>query len=625
MKRTALLLILIALCTMLVAEIYQYQGFEDSSSDTWNYTANPNPSRLNYWGLGNTNVGNAAPYNGKWYWVSWDLDNIPSSLTFENVALPGGYSYALSFYYFTEGLNTETDYSRYCISSDGGITWSVWEYLLPNTNAWTLVNVNLPVYTTQVMLKVEARHDGKNKFAHWDHILLERYSVDPAPPLVYDLSAAQRTDGSGLVDIHYSLFDTNNDTCTISIMLADGIDAAYNFSPSPANLSGDIGSNIAMGINKQIIWDAKAEGIAFNNSHYRIKVIADDGTTYGTVSIPGFNPGAGTYTTTQNVTLSCATEAAVIRYTTNGSDPNETSAIYTSPIAISTNTILKAKAYKNLWNPSGIAVAEYIVNAPPTYFVLVPGGTFTMGDTRGNRESDEIPTHSVTLSSFYMGKYEVTQSEWAAIMGTNPASGYGVGNNHPVYNVSWYSLLKYCNLRSMAEQLTPAYTINGSTNPSNWGSVPTYNSSTWDLAICNWSADGYRLPTEAEWEYAARGATNTPDYMYCGSENINEVAWYEANNSPYGCKPVGTKVPNGLGLYDMSGNLYEWCWDWYGNTYYSSSPTNNPTGPESNYSRVERGGRWYSIATGCRVTNRGNDYPSFSGNYVGFRLCKTAR
>jgi formylglycine-generating enzyme required for sulfatase activity len=251
----------------------------------------------------------------------------------------------------------------------------------------------------------------------------------------------------------------------------------------------------------------------------------------------------------------------------------------------------------------------YIVSVSPDSsgsFVNVPGGTFIMGDTRGVGYSDELPTHSVTLSSFYIGEYEVTQAEYSQYM--QPAASWtsslGLGDTYPAYYVSWYAILKYCNLRSIAEGLTPCYTISGSTNPAAWGAVPAYSNATWDAAICNWSANGYRLPTEAEWEYAARGATNNPDYLYSGSDDVGSVAWYIGNNTPNGTKSVGTKAPNGIGTHDMSGNLLEWCWDWYGS--YSSAPQTNPTGPSSGAYpfRLLRGGYWNITATGCRVSVR---------------------
>jgi formylglycine-generating enzyme required for sulfatase activity len=262
----------------------------------------------------------------------------------------------------------------------------------------------------------------------------------------------------------------------------------------------------------------------------------------------------------------------------------------------------------------------------PLNLVYVPGGTFTMGRTTGSGYSDELPTHSVTLNSFYIGKYEVTQAEYAQYMqpGFSWTSNYGLGDNYPAYYVSWYAILKYCNLRSMAEGLTPVYTISGSTNPANWGNVPTsISSATWNAAICNWGANGYRLPTEAEWEYAARGATNTPDYLYSGSDYVGTVAWYNGNNTPNGSKPVGTKAPNGLGLYDMSGNLWEWCWDWYSSSYYSSSPSSNPTGPASGSHRVRRGGYWHYYADYCRVASRTFDFPGTTHVDNGFRVCRT--
>jgi len=261
--------------------------------------------------------------------------------------------------------------------------------------------------------------------------------------------------------------------------------------------------------------------------------------------------------------------------------------------------------------------------------IYVPGGNFFMGDTidDGVGHPSQLPVHSVTLSPFFIGKYEVTQAEYSQYM--QPVycwfSSYGLGDNYPAYYVSWYAILKYCNLRSLAEGLNPCYTIGGSTDPANWGELPTHsNNATWDAAICNWNANGYRLPTEAEWEYAARGATNNPDYLYSGSDDIDAVAWYDDNNSPSGSKPVGTKAPNELGLYDMSGNVWEWCWDWYSS--YGSSSQNNPTGPASGSSRLFRGGHWYYGATYCRVAFRSHYYPyeiEFLGfGSLGFRLCR---
>jgi len=265
----------------------------------------------------------------------------------------------------------------------------------------------------------------------------------------------------------------------------------------------------------------------------------------------------------------------------------------------------------------------------PGKMIRVPGGTFTMGNTRGvvdeygDEYDDELPTHSVTLNTFYIGKYLVTQAEYSQYM-PSPNWDYGLGDNYPAYYVSWYAILKYCNLRSMAEGLTPCYTISGSTNPDNWGEVPTSRNSTWDAAICNWNANGYRLPTEAEWEYAARAATNNPDYLYSGSDDISTVAWYWSNSGS-STHPVGTKAPNGIGTYDMSGNVWEWCWDWYSSSYYSSSPQNDPRGPESGSKRVLRGGSWlYPVATSCRVALRIYLNPYLSYNLYGFRLCRAA-
>ncbi len=339
---------------------------------------------------------------------------------------------------------------------------------------------------------------------------------------------------------------------------------------------------------------------------------------------PEFNPPGGSYDLPINVTITSATPGATIHYTIDGGDPNPASAVYSGPVSISQTTTLKAKACREGWSDSATARDTYTIAPPPDRMVYVPGGTFTMGDTHGVGLPEELPTHSVTLDPFYIGKYEVTQAEWQAVMGSNPAHDCGVGYNYPVYLVSWYAVLKYCNLRSKAEGLNPVYSISGTTNPAYWGEVPNSDNAAWNAAICDWSANGYRLPTEAEWEYAARGATNAPDYLYSGSDEVDTVAWYWDNwgEEHRTTHAVGELAPNGIGAHDMSGNVWEWCWDWYSGDYYGSSPGVNPTGPGSGLYRLIRGGNWYIHAFASRVSFRGAYDPYYSLNLHGFRLCR---
>ena len=216
--------------------------------------------------------------------------------------------------------------------------------------------------------------------------------------------------------------------------------------------------------------------------------------------------------------------------------------------------------------------------------VFVEGGTFQMGATSeqgSDAYGDEKPVHSVTLSDFYIGKYEVTQAQWKAVMGKNPSHFTGK-DNRPVENVSWEDMHKFI---KKLNQLT---------------------------------GKRYRLPTEAEWEYAARGGKKSQGYKYAGGNSIDKVAWYR-DNSGDKTHPVGKKQPNELGLYDMSGNVYEWCQDWYGD--YSSSAQTNPTGPSRGSHRVLRGGSWFnSLARFCWVAHRSLNRPSNRNNNNGFRL-----
>ena len=213
-----------------------------------------------------------------------------------------------------------------------------------------------------------------------------------------------------------------------------------------------------------------------------------------------------------------------------------------------------------------ISSQTFTVNGVSFDMMYVKGGTFIMGATSeqgSDAYGNEKPTHRVTLSSFYIGKYEVTQALWKAVMGNNPSKMKG--DNLPVETVSWNDCQDF--IRKM-NALT---------------------------------GKNFRLPTEAEWEFAARGGNNSRGYKYAGSNNIGDVAWYD-NNSGSKTHVVGTKSPNELGIYDMSGNVWEWCQDWYGS--YSSASQTNPTGASSGSYRVLRGGSWNYSARDCRSSHR---------------------
>ena len=267
----------------------------------------------------------------------------------------------------------------------------------------------------------------------------------------------------------------------------------------------------------------------------------------------------------------------------------------------------------------------------PENFVLIPAGTFQMGSEAGCY--DNVPVVQVTITKdFYMGKYEVTQAEYEKYCSygeDNPSSSYGDGDNYPAYYVSWYDALLYCNKRSIAEDLTPCYSISGNTDPGKWGTVPTSTDSTWNAVVCDWNANGYRLPTEAEWEYAARAGDNTVDSLtYSGTSDVNklgEYAWY-VDNSDATTHPVGTKKSNAFGLYDMTGNVGEWCWNWYTNRYDTGKEGgSDPTGTSAGASRVCRGGSWYIYSEICAVSYRCSVSPYYRYSYdLGFRVVRSA-
>ena len=227
--------------------------------------------------------------------------------------------------------------------------------------------------------------------------------------------------------------------------------------------------------------------------------------------------------------------------------------------------------------------------------VRVEGGTFTMGCQDGRDTdcyNDEKPPHEVTLSTYYISKYEVNQAQWRAVMGSDPAGLYNKGCDLcPVEGVSWDDIQDF--LRKLNAQ----------------------------------TGQNYRLPTEAEWEYAARGGSGSRGYRYSGSNNLDEVAWYGSNyeqgnthGSQKSTRPVGGKKANELGLYDMSGNVWEWCSDWYG--AYAAGAQTNPKGAPSGIGRVYLGGSWASHPQRCRAAIRNNVTPTNRLNGLGFRLAR---
>ena len=249
----------------------------------------------------------------------------------------------------------------------------------------------------------------------------------------------------------------------------------------------------------------------------------------------------------------------------------------------------------------------------PEGFVRVEPGTFNMGspEDEPGRSSSEA-RHEVTLTQgFFLAETEVTQAEWVSVMGDNP-SHYAGCEDCPVENVTWKDAVDYCNRLSAQDGLEPAYRVDG-------------EDVMWDEA-----KDGYRLPTEAEWEYACRAGSSTPFYSgeitnflcYPLDSNLDQIGWYCGNTSPAGTRSVGQESPNAWGLYDTNGNVWEWGWDWYGD--YPPGPAIDPRGPEAGSTRCLRGGGWLAQARNCRSASRGRADPDFYHQSYGFRLTRSA-
>ncbi len=378
-----------------------------------------------------------------------------------------------------------------------------------------------------------------------------------ADPVVSNVRASQRP-GTQLVDITYDLADPDTSQLTVSVAVSDNAGTSYSVPAS--SFSGDIGSGITPCTNKKITWDAGKDWPNKFSVNIRFRVTAQD----------------------------------------------------SAPV------------------PAGM--------------VLIPAGSFMMGNCMNSNEghTDERPTHTVQVSAFYMDKTEVPKALWDEVKTWATAHGYnfdnpgsGKASNHPVHSLNWYDMVKWCNARGEKEGRVRAYyTSAAQTTVYRTGQVDVQNG--W----VKWNA-GYRLPTEAEWEKAARGGVSghrfpwsNVDTITHSQANYNSSSTdsydlsstrgfhpnYDNDPTPY-TSPVESFAPNGYGLYDMAGNVWEWCWDWYDPSYYKSSPTSDPRGPTSGSRRAWRGGGWDHNAYNLRVSSRTYDWLPYEncGSGGGFR------
>ena len=374
-----------------------------------------------------------------------------------------------------------------------------------------------------------------------------------AAPVVSNVVAAQRAE-SKLVDLTYDLSGAGASGAIIEVELSGA-----SYTVAAPSLSGDLGSGISNGTNKQIVWDAGADKPNFVSDSMRFRLIVSE-------------------------------------------------------------------------ESSQFPVPEDADN-----FALIPAGSFIMGSNEGDH--DEDPVHEVQVSGFYMGKHEVSWKLWQEVRDWAASNGYdigsvgsGKGDQHPVHSVNWYDVVKWCNAASERAGLEPVYYLSGAVYRS--GESAPY---------IDYSKQGYRLPTEAEWEKAARGGESGKRFPW-GNTISHTHANYRANGDAYSydvssytsdtyhpsyadgvfpyTAPVGSFEENAYGLYDMSGNVTEWCNDWYVSNYYDSSPFTDPQGPSTGGARVWRGFAWWSSAGYLRVAARDSstDGTGLRNHSIGFRL-----
>jgi formylglycine-generating enzyme required for sulfatase activity len=397
----------------------------------------------------------------------------------------------------------------------------------------------------------------KNRFQILIPVVLAlAISAHAASPVVSNVRAQQRA-GTKLVDVTYDLADPDSTQLAITIAVSTNAGATYTLPAT--SFTGAVGVNQSPGQNKKITWNAGADWPGKFSANVRFRVTADDS------------------------------------------------------------------------------------NTPPAPFgmVLISASSFTMGNCMDSSEGyfDELPTHTVSVLAFYMDKCEVTKAKWDEVKIWAIANGYqfdnpgsGKASAHPVHTVNWYDVVKWCNARSEMESKLPAYyTTTAQTTVYRTGQVTVQN------AWVKWNA-GYRLPTEAEWEKAARGGLNAKRFPWGDTITHSQANYYSDasyaydisptggyhpayNDGTYSCSsPVGSFTANGYGLYDMTGNVWEWCWDCYADSFYGTSQSDNPKGPTSGSCRVGRGGAWSILVRRSRVADRNfSCYPAQGSGDLGFR------
>jgi formylglycine-generating enzyme required for sulfatase activity len=505
----------------------------------------------------------------------------------------------------------------------------------------------------------------------------EARNPNVAEAVVSNLVVTQRT-GTKFFDITYDLTST---TSTVKMSLEISSDGGATYAVPVTSATGAIGEGIAVGTGKSITWNAEVDWDEKLSSEMRFRLISDNQVIEGLSLIPAgsFTTGLiidlptsndnftdhfiltadsnSTTGTNRNATQEnweslnhplaggrsvwwkwVASYSGSATITTVGSNFDTTLAVYSGKGSIDSLNMLGAND-----DTDGFASAvTFDATEGKSYYIQVDGYKGAVGDiqlnypTAGGQPIDLIPV-TVSISEFYIGKYEVSKALWDEVRIWGLANGYtdlaegdGKAENHPVQTISWWDVVKWCNARSEKEGLTPCYTISGAVMKT--GTIePTVN----------WTANGYRLPTEAEWEKAASGGVSGTrfswgtDTISHGEANFYNIGFesyqfgtaghhpsYADGSEPY-TSPVESFTANGYGLHDMTGNVWEWCWDWYGATAYVEGTT-DPRGPVSGDSRLLRGGSWQGSAFDCRIAFRNKVTPLYQSNDVGFRIARSS-